>query len=400
MLKRRPSVVLTLLAVLVLLTSLAACGQETAPAPSPKTSPTTSPASVTTPKTTPAPTSAAPKTTAQASAPFSFQGKTVTIIVPVAAGGASDIIARVYSRYLPKFLPGNPNVIVRSMPGAGGTIGANYVNRAKPDGLTALAAGGSPMMSDLFDLKAADYELVKMPAVIGFNAGSMAYAKGGLVSKPEDLPNAKGIIFGSNPATDGYMFLAAKELLPISTERLTFAYSGGAEHRRAFLIGEINTGTTTYSAYVETIAPLEAKGEAMLLFQFGILDEKGDLVRGAGMPPIYTFKELYEKVNGKPPSGAAWDAYKALVAVGVNYDKVLLLPPSTPENVVKAYWTACEAMVKDAEFKKVAEPLVGVVGKWGVGPAYDKEFKQNFKMDSKAIDWLKDTLKKYGVVLE
>src|SRR5262245_40564661 len=72
----------------------------------------------------------------QAQAPF-FQGKTVTIIVGTGAGDLYDLYARAIALFLGKYLPGNPNVLVQNMPGAGHMIAANYVyNVAKPDGLT------------------------------------------------------------------------------------------------------------------------------------------------------------------------------------------------------------------------------------------------------------------------
>jgi hypothetical protein len=42
-----------------------------------------------------------------------------------------------FSRYMPKYIPGNPEIAVQAMPAAGSLVAANYVyNVAKPDGLT------------------------------------------------------------------------------------------------------------------------------------------------------------------------------------------------------------------------------------------------------------------------
>lgn len=66
-----------------------------------------------------------------------YKGKTVTIVVGVSPGGAYDVWARLIAPYLSKYIPGNPQVIVQNMPGAGSLVAANYVyNVAKPDGLT------------------------------------------------------------------------------------------------------------------------------------------------------------------------------------------------------------------------------------------------------------------------
>src|SRR5215207_6631791 len=64
-----------------------------------------------------------------------YRGKTVTILVGHSAGGGFDTYARVISRHLGKYIPGNPNVVVNNMPGAGTIISANYTfNQAPKDG--------------------------------------------------------------------------------------------------------------------------------------------------------------------------------------------------------------------------------------------------------------------------
>jgi tripartite-type tricarboxylate transporter receptor subunit TctC len=65
-----------------------------------------------------------------------WPAKNVTIVVPFATGGTTDAIARSLGQELSKSL-GQP-VIVENKPGAGATIGADYVAKAKPDGYTLL----------------------------------------------------------------------------------------------------------------------------------------------------------------------------------------------------------------------------------------------------------------------
>jgi tripartite-type tricarboxylate transporter receptor subunit TctC len=74
--------------------------------------------------------------TAAAQTPF-YQGKTVTIIVATKAGDVYDLYPRLVAEFLPKYIPGNPNIIIQNVAGAAGLIATNQVyNIAKPDGLT------------------------------------------------------------------------------------------------------------------------------------------------------------------------------------------------------------------------------------------------------------------------
>lgn len=61
-----------------------------------------------------------------------FKGKTVTIIAGSSAGGGLDTYARLLGRHLGKHLPGNPNVVIQNMPGAGSLIAARYIYTKSP----------------------------------------------------------------------------------------------------------------------------------------------------------------------------------------------------------------------------------------------------------------------------
>ena len=66
-----------------------------------------------------------------------YQGKTIRIIVGYSPGGGYDALARMLSRHMPKYIPGQPTILVENMAGAGSLLAANHIYKvAKPDGLT------------------------------------------------------------------------------------------------------------------------------------------------------------------------------------------------------------------------------------------------------------------------
>ena len=74
-----------------------------------------------------------------ASAQF-YKNKTLTLLVNYGVGGNADTEARIYQHYLPKYIAGNPTVITRNAPGAGGAAAMNLLGlniASPPDGLTA-----------------------------------------------------------------------------------------------------------------------------------------------------------------------------------------------------------------------------------------------------------------------
>lgn len=77
-----------------------------------------------------------------------YRGKDITLLVGYGPGGGYDITARLLARYLGKYIPGNPNVVVQNMPGAGSMRAANYtyVNAPKDGTTIALIARDMPLL--------------------------------------------------------------------------------------------------------------------------------------------------------------------------------------------------------------------------------------------------------------
>jgi len=87
-------------------------------------------------------------TTLTAAAAQDWPSRNVTVIVPVPAGVASDVIARVVFEQVGKQV--GQTFIVENRPGAGGTIGGNLVAKAQPDGYTVLVWGSIAAANALY----------------------------------------------------------------------------------------------------------------------------------------------------------------------------------------------------------------------------------------------------------
>jgi tripartite-type tricarboxylate transporter receptor subunit TctC len=67
-----------------------------------------------------------------------YPSRTITVIVPFPAGGASDVVARIVTNQMSKIL--GQSMVIENVGGAGGTLGSARVAAAPPDGYTLLAA--------------------------------------------------------------------------------------------------------------------------------------------------------------------------------------------------------------------------------------------------------------------
>ena len=88
-----------------------------------------------------------------------FPSRQVTLVVPQAAGGANDAIARVVAQKLSE-LWGQP-VVVENRPGAGGNVGTAYAAKAKNDGYTLLVNADSAQVINPFLYAKTGFDSVK-----------------------------------------------------------------------------------------------------------------------------------------------------------------------------------------------------------------------------------------------
>src|SRR5215216_3178129 len=67
----------------------------------------------------------------------SYPTRSITVIVPFPAGGASDVVARIVTEHMARTL--GQQMVIENVGGAGGTLGSGRVAAAAPDGYTLLA---------------------------------------------------------------------------------------------------------------------------------------------------------------------------------------------------------------------------------------------------------------------
>jgi tripartite-type tricarboxylate transporter receptor subunit TctC len=92
-----------------------------------------------------------------------FEGKTITIITSTGAGGGYDVTARLISRHMPRFIPGNPTMIVQNMPGGGNVIATNHMYSVAPRDGTMIATLHNAMpLHQVLDGHGVRYDVSKL----------------------------------------------------------------------------------------------------------------------------------------------------------------------------------------------------------------------------------------------
>src|SRR5215213_9054417 len=91
-----------------------------------------------------------------------YKGKQVTIVIGYGVGGTYSQYAQLFSHHLGKFLPGNPSVIMQSMPGAGGVRMLNEAAvRMRGDGTTIFVPPDTMVITQLLETSGIFYDARK-----------------------------------------------------------------------------------------------------------------------------------------------------------------------------------------------------------------------------------------------
>src|SRR6266496_5663055 len=186
-------------------------------------------------------------------APF-YQGKTIRIIVGFTAGGLYDQYARILARTMPKYIPGNPNIVVQNMPGAGSMVAANYLYTvAKPDGLTIGMFQNNLYLDELVGRKEAQFKMVNFNWMGTQEKDPMMhYIRADSPYKSiEEIMKAKEPPKCSNSGTTDLTYIMTKILEETLGAKfaLVSGYQGGSEAALAVEKGEVVCRTTRMAVH-------------------------------------------------------------------------------------------------------------------------------------------------------
>ncbi|HSK30931.1 MAG TPA: tripartite tricarboxylate transporter substrate-binding protein, partial [Candidatus Limnocylindria bacterium] len=235
-----------------------------------------------------------------ASAPVSFQSKTLTILISSSPGGGTDAAGRLISQFLPKYLPGNPVTIVQNMPGGGGTIANNhFYNNAKPDGLTLLQDSSSALGNFVRGGTRIKYDPRKSRTI-----GSIARGGSVLMVRKEvkDLltdTKSRKLVVGDSDGIRTWVAMTVWSAEYLNWNlRWLYGYKGSRELSLSLRQGEIDVWATQNAKLIQD---LRKEGVVELVYQ-------QDDERRPEFPDVPTFLEY---LGSKKPSGVPWEAYGA-----------------------------------------------------------------------------------------
>lgn len=312
--------------------------------------------------------------TSRATAADFYDGKTIRIIVCCTPGGFYDRWARLLSRYMPKYIPGNPDILVQNMPGAGSLIATNYVyNVAKPDGLTIAMPLNGIYLDQFVGRKEVRFDVRKMHW-IGTQevSNNVLYVRADSPYKTiDDIVKSKTPVKIGSTGTAGGSYLTAKVLEKAigANFNIVLGYPGGSEIDLAVERGEVTARGMTIPPHFgrEPFLTWHKNGFDRHLAQTGRKRDR----RLMDIPTIF---ELMEKYN--TPENERRIA-RVIFASG-EFGRPFAVAPGVPMDRVQILREAYAKALKDPELLAEAKK-----GKMDVEPSTGEEVQ---KLANEVID--------------
>ena len=214
---------------------------------------------------------------AHAQSQADFRGKTITVITSTGAGGTYDISARAIARFMPKYLPGNPTMVVQNMPGGGNVLATNFLYNVAPKDGTAMATLHNAIpLHQVLDGKGVRYDARRfnwLGSLGPENSAIIAWATSG-VKTFKDLQTREVILGGTGAGSGIVIFPTIMNNIMGTKFRIVMGYKSADEVNIAMERGEVESRSSGLaSIFSQNLDWLEGK-KIVFLAQVGTKRDK------------------------------------------------------------------------------------------------------------------------------
>ena len=269
-----------------------------------------------------------------------FAGKTIAFIVGYPPGGGYDRIARMVAQYLPKYLPGNPAVIIQNMPGANSIIAANHVyNVAKPDGLSVGVFNRNLVVGQLVNVEGMRFDMRKFAWI-----GSIS-SETTILAIRADLPYRQAtdlrradpplVVGATGPGASTFDFPLLLKALAGFNLKIISGYPSSSDIMLAVERREVDGRAGSYSS----IKPWIDRGLVR------------PIVRGRASVPAIAKLPVDEDLV----TDARAKAVMRLRSIPEQIGRPFVMPPGTPAAIVRLFIDAFKKISEDRDFLTEAE---------------------------------------------
>jgi tripartite-type tricarboxylate transporter receptor subunit TctC len=309
---------------------------------------------------------------------WAFDAKTVTIKVGYGAGGGYDAAARLVSRHIGRFLPGQPEVIVQNVPGGGSMKLMQLMLGAEPtDGSVIGAVGAGIAYAPTLDPSNANFD----PLAVGW-IGSLARGEKMCVlsrSAGIDTTDAfvgKEFLLGASGKSSSTYVLAVLARNGLGAHfKIVTGFDGAAEIDLAMQRGEIAGHCVASKGDLED-PNLRDRVDVLLRF-------------GSSTPAGYeAVPKLQDLIRDPALRRAA-----QVVEASVEYDFPFIVPQGTPNETLALFRAAFDSMVVDPDFVADAAKNKDLVLQPTAGGELETIIRERLAVDAEVLETVRQLVK-------
>ena len=303
-----------------------------------------------------------------------YKGKTLNMIVGGSPGGGFDTLARAIARFMDNHIPGKPSIVVRNMPGAGGTQALDHLfNAAEKDGTVLALVNNTPSFVPLFSGKPARYDATKFSWLGTPSVESPVVLVWGAVpvNSVEDLRTKETTMGASGAASAQAMYARLLNATLGTKMKIVSGYKGQNDIFLAMERREIDGYPSVfYSSLTSTRPEWLPKKTAKVVLQYG----PSPLKELPGVPWALNL------LKG-PDDKQFFQAATAANALG----RPLLMPPGVPKDRLAAMRKALLDTLADPAFKAEADKIGLLVNAPQTGEQIARVVRETYALPEKVL---------------
>lgn len=268
-----------------------------------------------------------------------YRGKTIDMIIGYSPGGGYDQYARLVARHLGEYIPGNPEIVPRNMPGASSRLAAGYIYNVAPQDGTVIGTADQSLavaqaMGERLELDASQLGYVGSPAMENNVLITWHESNVATVDDAKQTPIAIGATGGS---TSSQYPSIMNSLLGTQFEIIT-GYPGGNDINFAMESGEVDGRGSVNWASLKPLGWYD-EGQINVLVQIG-------LQREPDLPDVPLLYELAENQED--------EQLLRMLSAPTAMGRPIFTTPNVPEERLQALRDAFDQMVVDPAFIEAA----------------------------------------------
>ena len=267
-----------------------------------------------------------------------YKSRPLTVIVGYSPGGGYDTHVRSVMRYYGRHIPGNPNIVVQNMTGAGSLVATNHLYNLAPKDGSVIGMVRAPVLEPLTGTSASNFDATKFNWI---GSGMTEFTVCALLGAPTvktfaDATKTPVTLAGSGPGSDDDMISKMLIKLLGLKAKVVSGYPGGAEMQLAVERGEVDGRCGWSFTSIKLIKP-EWITEKKLKFLASLSME-----RWPELPDTPSIMEI-----------AQTDEQKSILKVAIlsaDLGRPFMAPPGVPADRVEALRAAFIKTIQDPEY--------------------------------------------------